>query len=132
MTFTYLDAECRLDPSTWDGESYDQIVEARDGCLRCPALTACAAWAKGRRDLVGIVAGKPRDPATADRARRGKREARALDWTPVYPVRPINHGKQGGYQAHIKRGEEPCDDCKAAKSAAEKRYRAARKAKAKT
>jgi len=144
VTFTYLDAECRLDPSTWDGESYDQIAEAQEGCRRCPALDACATWAKGRTDLVGIVAGKPRDPATADRARRGRHDthdrtieearlARADAWAPTYPVRPVNCGTEGGYGVHRKRGEHPCDECRAAKNAAQRerdRKRAAAKKEA--
>lgn len=30
------------------------------------------------------------------------------------PVKSINHGTYGGYQAHLRRGEEACDLCLAA------------------
>lgn len=31
---------------------------------------------------------------------------------------PINHGTPGGWKAHQRRGQEPCDECKAASSRA--------------
>lgn len=30
--------------------------------------------------------------------------------------KPINHGTEGGYNQHRRRGEDACDDCKKAKS----------------
>lgn len=37
---------------------------------------------------------------------------------------PINHGSYGGAQAHRRRGEEACDDCKAAARAYAAEHRA--------
>lgn len=37
----------------------------------------------------------------------------------------VKHGTYGGYQAHRKRGEAACDDCRAALTAYARAYRAA-------
>lgn len=37
----------------------------------------------------------------------------------------VRHGSASGWREHQKRGQEPCDSCKAAKSAYDKRSRAA-------
>lgn len=43
---------------------------------------------------------------------------------PGYGSKPIAHGTIGGYSTHLRRGETPCDECKAATA----RYKAARAA----
>ncbi|WP_370066841.1 WhiB family transcriptional regulator [Mycobacterium sp. MAA66] len=46
-----------VDPRIFDGDDIDQ---ARDICQRCPARTACAAWAETlpSRTVFGLVAGE--------------------------------------------------------------------------
>ena len=65
------DTPCQTDPVLFDGETYDAIAIARDQCKKCHAYAACLTWARGRRDLVGVVAGIPRGE-TAERWRRGR------------------------------------------------------------
>lgn len=37
-------------------------------------------------------------------------------------ARPIRHGTNGGYSAHLKRGIPPCDACRRARTAYQRRY----------
>lgn len=69
-------ADCQALPAMWDGETIDDIRDAIAACRLCPVLTDCAEWAKGRKDLVGIVAAKPRDPVTRRKLRSGGRLGR--------------------------------------------------------
>ncbi|MEW2415333.1 LuxR C-terminal-related transcriptional regulator [Streptomyces sp. NPDC046866] len=41
--------------------------------------------------------------------------------------RPQRHGDHAGYEAHRKRGETPCDDCRAGEKAHRARYATPRK-----
>jgi hypothetical protein len=41
-------------------------------------------------------------------------------------LKPIEHGTAPGYQAHVRRGEEPCEPCKAAHRADNATYRLAK------
>lgn len=43
--------------------------------------------------------------------------------------RPINHGTSGGWKAHKRRGEEPCDECDAGQREANRKYREAHQLK---
>lgn len=38
--------------------------------------------------------------------------------------KPINHGSYGGYQVHLRRGEQPCDLCSKAHAVYKRAYRA--------
>jgi WhiB family redox-sensing transcriptional regulator len=78
-------------------EALANLERARQVCSTCPVLSECLKYAL-EHDMVGIWAG------TTTRGRRG------LDRRPP----PIPHGTYGGYQAHLKRGDAPCDDCRTA------------------
>ena len=92
------DAACRGLPVSWfypeQGKSPDP--RAKRTCEQCPVRDAC--WADGRLESYGYWSGQP--------ARYRPRQ------------KPINHGTRGGYQSHIRRGEEACSDCKRAHSVA--------------
>lgn len=72
MTHFARDTPCQTDPSLFDGEDYDCIKLAINWCKTgCHALAECHAWAKGRKDLTGVVAGIPRGESI-DKWRRGR------------------------------------------------------------
>lgn len=54
------------------------------------------------------------------------REAGRIPRAPLGPVQ--KHGDRAGYGAHKRRGEEPCDECKAGYSVVQRAFREARKA----
>lgn len=55
----------------------------------------------------------------AERAREKRRRDLANAGTPIEGPRrlPIRHGTTGGYKTHLRRGETPCGECRAAKAA---------------
>lgn len=38
-------------------------------------------------------------------------------------VKPIHHGTYGGYQQHLKRGVQPCEECREARNTYVRSYR---------
>jgi hypothetical protein len=92
-------AACRGLPVAWFYPEQGQSPDPRafDACRRCSVRDEC--WADGRGEDYGVWAGQPR------KARERTRPA-------------INHGTNGGYGAHLRRGETACDDCKRAHAAA--------------
>jgi len=89
-------------------------VVIEENCNRCPVLNDCLAETLnnegdiGGKHRYGILGGlTPEQRAVRARALR----------------KPINHGTTGGYKAHRRLKEKPCDQCLAAKSAYEKKLR---------
>ncbi len=79
-------------------------------CADCPVRIECLEYALTDPSLHGIWAGLGQRERMAERRRR-----RTADGRPQSRPRPINHGTPGGYIAHRRRGEEPCDDCRRAR-----------------
>lgn len=92
-------------------------------CRRCPVQSEC---------LVDAL----NDPLLQDIGVRGglsQRQRRKLrPYLPVQPGgrRPISHGTEGGYRAHRRRGEVPCDECAQAARDAKNERRAANRLRA--
>jgi hypothetical protein len=94
-------------PELWDawldGETLPQSqarhAQAKAVCAGCPVKDACAAHALTASPRVeGIWGGRLFLPAIT----LNKRAARD---------REINHGTEGGYKAHRRRGERACNSC---------------------
>jgi hypothetical protein len=89
------------------GPEYRNAVEvARHLCSTCPVWRECLVE---NRDVEGVVAGL----TLAERTRR----------TP--PVKRETCGKTYGSNAHRRRNEAPCDECKAAEAARARRRKEA-------
>jgi hypothetical protein len=91
------DAACRGLPTGW---FYPEVGNSADpralaACAACTVRDEC--WADGVNEQYGVWAGVTRK----DRKR------------PPGPL-PINHGTDGGYATHLRRGEVACDECKRA------------------
>jgi WhiB family redox-sensing transcriptional regulator len=134
-------AACRgLDPDLFFPERGDDARAARAVCATCP-LDSRIGCLNEALDLgsnedgvrAGLVRkerngmhGRPREQVIAQYVMRGMRDAEMPAPPPVRVVpvnaRPIAHGTIGGYQTHINRGVEPCDECRAANA----RYKTAR------
>lgn len=83
-------------------------TRAKAVCAACPVREDCLRFAMGNDICVGIYGGlSPRE--------RGTR--RPLRNQP----QPINHGTEGGYGTHRRRGEEPCWACSEAARIARQR-----------
>ena len=88
-------------------------------CATCPYQTVCAAEDAANVALHGgdsvfrVAAGRLLG--------RGKRESkgRPRGPQPGQYRKPIRHGTQGGYQAHLRRKETACAQCKAANARAQ-------------
>jgi len=73
-------------------------TQARTVCAGCPVQADCAHDAIERGERFGVWGGM---------STRGRRGAR---------LQPIRHGTAGGYNAHRRRGEEACTECRDAKT----------------
>jgi hypothetical protein len=84
----------------WHPETGERGTEAKRICARCPVINECRNLCIQLGETEGIWAGEA--ASTIQRQHGlGRKE------------RPIEHGTDGGYQAHRRRKEDPCDDCKA-------------------
>ena len=114
-------------PELWDqwidGESSQQQIgrhaRAKTVCdTVCPVKDQCLAEAMHLRqrgvDVEGIWGGHHLD--AINHHKPGKRGPER---------REINHGTEGGYQAHLRRGETACDECRdaTARALADRRKR---------
>ena len=82
------------------GESYDK---AREVCAECPIQAECLDYALRNFEEFGFWGGK------------SPKERLPLQRLYVRGPRPIKeHGTEGGYQGHRKRGEEACRQCREA------------------
>lgn len=90
------------------------FAQARLMCAGCPVVAECL------RDAL-------EEPGQQYGFRGGKtqEERRRMLHVPG-PLPPINHGTNGGYQAHLKRGSVPCDECRRGHADDKRRRRAER------
>jgi WhiB family redox-sensing transcriptional regulator len=81
----------------------DRAAEAKRVCAGCPVRELCLADALANADMHGVRGGKTADERLKLRRRAHRRKATC--------------GNRGGYVAHRKRGEQPCDPCREAHNA---------------
>jgi len=96
-------------------ETEDGYGVAREICGGCPVALSCLAARLGERH--GCVAGTSPDERT--RLRVAMRE---LELIPGRPGRPVGThrepcGTPAAYNRHLRHGEQPCGDCRAARAA---------------
>lgn len=114
-------AECAgVDPDLFHPTNGDYRQAARV-CETCPVKAECLQWALDHDEPFGMWGG-----LHPEQRRRLQLGARPLGRRPT----PINHGTPGGYMQHRRRGEQPCDECRAAKAASERWLAAQRRAAA--
>ena len=98
-------------------ESGDPVGPAKAICRACPVREQCLADALERGEVHGVWGG------LSAKERRKYRRQHGLLRKPGGQPQPINHGTNGGYHAHRRRGQQPCDAC----SQAHIRYQQARR-----
>lgn len=98
-------------------ESGDPVGPAKALCRACPVREQCLADALERGEVHGVWGG------LSAKERRKYRRQHGLLRKPGGRPQPINHGTNGGYQTHRRRGQQPCDAC----SQAHIRYQQARR-----
>lgn len=98
-------------------ESGDPVGPAKALCRACPVRKQCLADALERGEVHGVWGG------LSAKERRKYRRQHGLLRKPGGQPQPINHGTNGGYHAHRRRGQQPCDAC----SQAHIRYQRARR-----
>lgn len=125
-------AACRgMDTDVFFPLRGEDVRAAKAVCADCPVSAECLDEALAEREVIGVWGG------TSERERRRIRRIRARlragvtspDRGGALPgdVKPISHGTDAGYRAHVRRGEEACPECSAA-HAAYQRERSARRA----
>ena len=98
-------------------ESGDPVGPAKAICRACPVREQCLADALERGEVHGVWGG------LSAKERRKYRRQHGLLRKPGGQPQPINHGTNGGYHTHRRRGQQPCDAC----SQAHIRYELARR-----
>lgn len=98
-------------------ESGDPVGPAKALCRACPVREQCLADALERGEVHGVWGG------LSVKERRKYRRQHGLLRKPGGQPQPINHGTNGGYHTHRRRGQQPCDAC----SQAHIRYQRARR-----
>ena len=86
-------------------ESGDPVGPAKALCRACPVREQCLADALERGEVHGVWGG------LSAKERRKYRRQHGLLRKPGGQPQPINHGTNGGYHAHRRRGQQPCDAC---------------------
>ena len=105
------------DPAIFFPESGDPVGPAKALCRACPVREQCLAVALERGEVHGVWGG------LSAKERRKYRRQHGLLRKPGGQPQPINHGTNGGYHTHRRRGQQPCDAC----SQAHIRYQRARR-----
>lgn len=102
MTDWQQSAACKGKPASlfyW----YTQSEQAKAVCRSCPVQADCLTHALETGEEHGVWGG-------LDEVERVKlREKRRRGGS---QKRPIQHGTKSGYQAHQRRGQRPCDECR--------------------
>ncbi len=98
-------------------ESGDPVGPAKAICRACPVREQCLTDALNRGETHGVWGG------LSAKERRLFRRKNGLMKKPGGWPQPINHGTNGGYHTHRRRGQQPCDAC----SQAHIRYERARR-----
>ncbi len=96
-------ARCHGQWELFDAERGDRH-EAVQVCWGCPVRKACDEYADLVADKVGVWAGKVQSAKASPERPKRPRRGRA----------PIMHGTRGGFQAHRRRNEQPCEQCRQA------------------
>jgi WhiB family redox-sensing transcriptional regulator len=93
-------ARCtEADPDAWFPEPGGSPHKAKRVCNGCEVRDQCLAWALAH-DEAGVWGGTTEN----ERRRIAGRRVRVRQ-------QPINHGTEGGYKQHHRRGEKPCLPC---------------------
>ncbi|HZL80411.1 MAG TPA: WhiB family transcriptional regulator [Demequina sp.] len=112
---TLIGGRCaEVDPAVWFPEKGQTNTAAKAICHRCDIEAACLAAAIADPELEGVWGGT------------SQRERQALRGSSLPRIRPINHGTEGGYMTHLRRGEPACPVCRDATTSAHRRRRAER------
>lgn len=94
------DAACRPHPTDWwFPKRGEPVQQAKTICYTCPVRLDCLNYALNIPGIQGIWGGM---------SGRERRDIRSK------PSKPIRHGTPAGYQQHIRRGIEPCTECRKA------------------
>ena len=94
-------AECAgVDPDLFFPERGGDISQAKQVCAVCAVRAECLRWALDNGETQGVWGG------LGPRARRRLRNGGTAH------LRPIAHGTNGGYQAHLRRDSVPCEACR--------------------
>lgn len=100
----FAQAACRgLDPDLFFPERGESVRQAKAVCASCPVAAECLATALNNGEKHGIWGGL------------SEKQRRVLRRTGPHP---INHGTDGGYRMHLRRGELACPACLEAHAAA--------------
>lgn len=117
----HADANCRgMDPELFFPGQGESTKEAKAVCRACDVQVECLLAALNNTEKHGIWGGK------SERERRAIQRGQPV--APPQPRQPPKCGTNSGYEGHRKRGEVPCDDCKAAHSVRSWEYQKRRKA----
>ncbi len=84
-------------------------------CWRCLARDECLAWALANDERHGVWGG------LSAKERQRLQPAPRTPGRPAGSTKPIDHGKESGHQAHLRRGEKACRACAEAATAARNR-----------
>lgn len=108
----HADANCRgMDTELFFPGQGESTAEAKAVCRACDVQVECLLDALNRNERHGVWGGK------AERERRAIRSKKRAT-SPLAPPTTEDCGTDRGYNLHRRRGEDACDDCKAAHSAA--------------
>jgi WhiB family redox-sensing transcriptional regulator len=101
---------CRNYPANWwfpeRGSNRREIEKVKAICQDCPIRVKCLEYALHHAEKFGIWGGLSVDERNAIRRTMPQQPRR----TTIH-VRPISHGTNAGYHAHLRRKETPCQDC---------------------
>lgn len=125
-------AACKGAPGEqFDATTIEEAQAALAYCQRCPVRADCADYA-ARHGETGVWGGKVFDLGQTGRTttcnlcgelfvRRNRKSVRQRCYTCRAPYGSQCGTSSGAYRRHLRRGEPPCDDCKAAESARRRR-----------
>lgn len=109
------DANCRgLDPELFFPAKGEETSQIKAVCRACDVQAECLAYAMNGGEEHGIWGGLS-----------GRERRRLRRGAPVSGRKPITHGTKGGYNAHRRRGEDPCEACRDANTLYMQGYRSA-------
>lgn len=96
------------DENTDRGDNY--APEARAACAGCPVAAECLMYALNNAERHGLWGGK------SPKQRRTIRRQLIANGT-ITAVPEVGCGTRSGYNTHRRRGEDACDECRAANTA---------------
>lgn len=106
------DAQCRnLGPDTFYPNDSDDHPEIRAICRLCDVQVECLKHAINTREEHGWWGGVDEQTIRRQVGLQPRMRPR------MRPIKPIDHGTEGGAAMHRRRGEEPCVRCREAVAA---------------